>query len=69
MLTKTISNRVNRSLRAAILLQDLSFFRLFLHENVLRRLGDGLVLESSVLEYFSFDQMAAQIKIKRVKAW
>ena len=59
MITKTISNRVNRSLRGGH----------FVLENVLRRLVDGLVLESNVLEYLSYDQMAAQMKTKRVKAW
>ena len=61
---KTISNRVNRSLRAAILSSDLFFFRLFLFENVLRRLCAGLVLRIRVLEHIPFGQMAAQVKTK-----
>ena len=54
MVAKTISNRVNRSLQAAILLSDLFFFRLFLFENILRRLCAGLVLQRRILEYFPF---------------
>ena len=68
MVTKTISNRVNRSLRVAILLSDLFFFRLFLFEMVLRSLFAGLVLRRRILEYFPFGQMAAQVKTKGMKA-
>ena len=44
------------------------FSRLFLFENVLRRLCAGLVLLRHILEYIPFGQMAAQVKTKRLKA-
>ena len=50
--------------QAAILFSDL-FSRL---ENVLCRLGAGLVLLRSILEYFSLERMAAQVKTNRLLA-
>ena len=66
MITKTISNWVNRSLRGGHFVIGPVLFPAVSFGNVLRRLCAGLVLCS--LEYFAFGQRAAQVKTKQMKA-
>ena len=68
MVTKTISNRVNTSLRDGHLVIGPVLFPAVSFENVLRRLCAGLVLRRVILKYFPFGQMAAHVKTKRMKA-
>ena len=68
MVTKTISNWVNRSLRSGHLVIGPVLFPAVSSQKRLAQACTGLVLQRSVLEYFSLVSMAAQVRTKRIIA-